>query len=257
MHRWLAFPFPDAQYDYAGPALREHWARLHAGDAVPFPENEAVQQAWRCFHAGEFEQAVRAGLAAGPAGLTVANKAQAVYATYLEPNEKHKLALLLEVAERAQAQCAGQPDDAGAHFWLGYALGRYAQGLNLLRAAEQGLGPRVREALEATLRLAPAHADARIALAALQAELVDKTGPLLGKMQGASKASAVALFEAALQLNPTSVIGRIEYGIGLMMLEGEEALDAAERLYHDAAACRPADATERLAVEAAISLLDV
>ena len=62
--------------------------------------------AWQLFHAGEFQKATEAGLklhAAGASGaMTVANKSQAIYATYLEGSEKTKLALLLEVAERAE-----------------------------------------------------------------------------------------------------------------------------------------------------------
>ena len=65
--------------------------------------------AWALFHAGEFQKACEAGLKAGGAGITVANKAQAIYANYLEKSEKTKLALFLEVAERAEAQQTSEP----------------------------------------------------------------------------------------------------------------------------------------------------
>src|SRR6185503_6918278 len=71
---WAAFPHKDNAYVYAGPALKKNWDRLHRGDCEPFPKDEAAQEAWRLFHAGEFESAVSAGLAAGSSGINAANK---------------------------------------------------------------------------------------------------------------------------------------------------------------------------------------
>ena len=98
MAKWTAFPHDAGAYTYDAGALKKKWARLHAGDAEPLPKDAAVLAAWALFHAGEFQKATEAGLkahAAGAgAGMTVANKAQAIYATYLESSEKTKLALL-------------------------------------------------------------------------------------------------------------------------------------------------------------------
>ena len=87
MGKWTAFPYDNADYVYDAAALKKLWARLHAGDAEPLPKDAAVLEAWALFHAGEFKKALDAGLKAGAngatAGLTVANKAQAIYANYL------------------------------------------------------------------------------------------------------------------------------------------------------------------------------
>ena len=90
---WTKFPHPDDAYVYTAATLKKHWARLHAGDAEPFPKDAAVVDAWIAFHAGEFEKAAKLGLAAGMAGYSVANKATCIYANYLEKNEKKKLAM--------------------------------------------------------------------------------------------------------------------------------------------------------------------
>src|SRR5262252_8820808 len=100
MTRWTAFPYDNAAYAYDTAALKKQWARLHAGDAEPLPKDDRVLAAWAHYHAGEFQKAAEAGLKAGAAGTTVANKAQAIYANYLEKSEKNKLALFMEVAER-------------------------------------------------------------------------------------------------------------------------------------------------------------
>src|SRR5687768_15218637 len=109
MAKWTAFPYDAAEYSYDAATLKKKWARLHAGDAEPLPKDDKVLAAWGLFHAGEFQKAVEAGLKAGGGGITVANKAQAIYANYLEKSEKNKLALFLEVAERAEAQAAEDP----------------------------------------------------------------------------------------------------------------------------------------------------
>lgn len=49
---------------------------------------------------------VAAGLAAGGAGITAANKAQAIYANSVEPREETRIALFEEVMKRAEAHVA-------------------------------------------------------------------------------------------------------------------------------------------------------
>src|SRR4051794_13358915 len=246
MAKWTAFPHDAAEYTHDAAALKKHWVRLHAGDAEPLPADAKVLAAWALFHAGEFQKAVEAGLKAGSAGITAANKAQAIYANYLEKSEKTKLALFMEVAERAEAQIAEDPKNANAHYFMAYALGRYSQGISIAKALAQGLGGKVKSALETTIKLAPKHADAHIALGAFHAEVIDKVGSLLGRTQGASKDAGLSAYKTALKLNPTSAIAMVEYANGLVMLEGDKRMKEATKLYEDAAAVEPQDAMERL-----------
>ena len=256
MAKWTAFPHDNADYVVDAATLKKKWARLHAGDAEPLPKDDKVLAAWALFHAGEFQKAYEAGLKAGGAGVTVANKAQAIYANYLEKSEKTKLAMFQEIAARAEQQQAAEPRNANAFYWQAYALGRYSQGISVAKALAQGLGAKVKGALETTIALAPKHADAHIALGAFHAEVIDKVGSLLARTQGASKDAGLANFRQALKLNPGSAIAMIEYANGLVMLEGEKKLKDAEKLYAEAAACEPADAMERLDVEMAKSELE-
>jgi hypothetical protein len=159
--------------------------------------------------------------------------------------------MFLEVAERAALQQAAEPKNANAFYWQAYAIGRYSQGISVAKALTQGLGSKVKTALETTIRLAPKHADAHIALGTFHAEVIDKVGKLLGRTQGADTATGLAMFRRALELNPTSAIARIECANGLVMLEGDKRMKEAETLYAEAAACEPMDAMERLDVEMA------
>ncbi len=251
MAQWTPFPHPGA-YRFDGATLKLQWPHLHCGDAEPLPEDVAVLQAWVLFHNGDFQEAAQAGLSAGSAGLTVANRATAIYANYLEQKEKTRLDLFLQVAERAQAQTAAEPGNANAWYLQAYALGRYSQGISVAKALAQGLGSKVKGSLEKAIALAPGHADARIALGAFHAEVIDKVGALIGGMTyGAKKDKGLQLFEEALKLNPGSAIARVEYANALVMLEGDKRMEEATALYEEAAAMEPRDAVEHLDVELA------
>jgi tetratricopeptide (TPR) repeat protein len=251
MAKWTAFPhLGDYQFD-AG-KVKKHWARLHAGDAEPLPNDPQVLEAWALFHNGDFERAAEAGLKAGGDGITAANKATAIYANYLEKKEKTKLDLFMEVAQRAEAQATGDAKNPNAWYWQAYTLGRYSQGISVAKALAQGLGSRVKEALERTIKLQPKHADAHIALAAFHAEVIDKVGSLIGGMTyGAKREIGLKLYQDALKINPDSAIGMIEYANGMVMLEGDRKMKEATRLYEQAAGSKPMDAMERLDVELA------
>ncbi len=254
---WAKFPYADKKFVYTAATLKKAWDRLHRGDCEPFPKDAAVVDAWIAFHAGDFQKAAEQGLKAGGAGVTVANKATAIYANYLEENEKTKLALFEEVAGRAEQQQADEPKNANAFYWHAYALGRYAQGISVAKALAAGIGGKVRTSLEAALKLAPKHADAHIALGAYHAEIIDKVGAMVGGLTyGAKKDTGLKHFETALKLNPDSAIARIEQANGFVMLEGKKALARAEALYAEAAACVPLDAMEALDVELAKSELE-
>jgi len=244
--KWASFPHL-GEFDYDAAEVRRRWSRLHAGDAEPLPQDDAVLQAWVLYHRGEFHKAVEVGLKAGGPGITVANKATCIYATYLEKKEKAKLELFQEVAQRAEAQVAREPRNASAWHMRGYALGRYSQAISVAKALAQGLGAKVKESLERAIELNPRNAEAHIALAAFHAEVIDKVGALIGGMTyGAKKDTGLKLFREALRLHPDSPIALIEYANGLVMLEGESRMAEATALYERAASLQPADAAERL-----------
>jgi hypothetical protein len=257
---WNKFPCPDDAYVYTAASLKKAWPRLHIGDAEPLPKDPVLVQAWIALHAGDFEKATKLGLEHGIDGYSVANKATCIYATYLETAEKKKIALFEEVIGRCEQQQAEQPDNAAGYYWHAYALGRYAQGISIVKALSQGLAKKVKYSLDMTLKLAPKHADALIALGSYHAEIINAVGALIGGMTyGVKKEESFKNFKAGLALNPDSAIGRVEYANALVKLEGKkkmEKMDEALALYEQAAACEPQDAMERLDVELAKSELE-
>ena len=250
--KWAKFPYDGSDYVYEGAALKKHWARLHRGDCEPFPKDAAAQEAWRAFHAGEFQRAAEAGRDAGGSAVNAAVKAQTVYANYIDKAEASRLALFEEAAAWADERRDAAPNDANAHYLYAFALGRYSQGISVTKALAQGFGGKIKDALTKALKLAPAHADAHAAFGAYQAEVINKVGSLVaGMTYGAKKDSALEHYQQALKLNPDSAISRIEYANGLIMLFDKARLDEATKLYEQAARCEPMDAMEKLDVELA------
>jgi tetratricopeptide (TPR) repeat protein len=175
-----------------------------------------------------------------------------MYATYLEKNDKKKIAMFEEVAERCERQQLEQPDNAAGYYWHAYALGRYAQGISIVKALAQGIAPKVRASLDKTIALAPKHADAHIALGAFHAEIIGSVGAMIGGLTyKVKKEEGYKAFKKAIELNADTAIGRIEYANALVALDGEKKMKEAVKLYEEAAAVDPQDAMERLDVEAA------
>jgi tetratricopeptide (TPR) repeat protein len=246
------FPYPQAAYEYAGDALKISWERLHRGDCEPFPADARLQSAWRAFHRGDFSKAIAEGSRLKSSGATVANKSAAVAATYLVDDDKAAIRLLLESATRADAATRESADDANAWYMQAFVLGRYAQSVSVVKALAAGIGSKVKKALDRALALEPKHADAHIALGLYHAEIIDKVGALAGRLSyGADAGAAVKHFEQAVKLNPGSAIAHMEFANGLLMLHGDKKHKQAVELYRKAAACKPADAMERLDVEQA------
>lgn len=267
---WAAFPHDAKAFGYAGDALKKAWPKLHAGDTEPFPDAKraaallaaagkaapnldaaalatALQETWRAFHAGDFKAAYDAGSRLGPVGASVAVKAIGIHASYLVQDEAEKLRRFEQGARLAEAAVEALPDEANSHYRHAFALGRYSQGLSIAKALKQGIAGKVRQSLDAALKLAPRHAEAHTALALYHAEIIGKVGAMIGGLTyGAKAAEAEKHIKEALKLTPASPIAHVEHGNVLMLLHGEKKEDAAAAAYEKAAGLKPLDAMEAL-----------
>ena len=270
--KWAAFPHPDKAFDYAGDKLERNWAKLHAGDQEPFPDEGHIsklikgnsklgnatdagkvatqlQEGWRAFHRGDFQQAFETGDAIGALGTALACKAMGIHANYLVKDDKEKLDRFEATAMRAEAAQALLPKEASAFYFQAFALGRYSQMISIAKALAQGLAGKVRARLEATLKLEPKHAEAHTAMALYHAEVVGKVGAMLaGLTYGAKAATAEEHLKTALKLTPDSPIAHIEHGNALLLLYGSKKEDEAAACYARAIKLKPRDAMEALDV---------
>ena len=268
---WAPFPHPSKAYDHAGAALAKAWPALHAGDGEPFPDDKratalikaagkhapkglatpavaaALQDAWRAFHRGDFQQAFEAGEALGPIGASVAVKALGIHATYLVEDEDEQVARYQQGADLAEAAIAVLPAEANSHYRHAFALGRYSQRIAITKALKMGLAGKVRADLQRTLELDPRHAEAHTALALYHAEIISKIGSLIGGMTYGAKASEAEKHIAqALKLTPDSPIAHVEHANLLLLLHGEKKESAAAKAFERAGKLKPRDAMERL-----------
>lgn len=257
MTAWNEFPYPNAAFEFVGPALKKAWKKLHLGDCEPFPGNADLQQAWRLFHTGDFQAAVNLADQLGLQAHAVANKATGIYATYLEDDETRQIECFKTAINRAEKAIRTFPDDPNAHYFHAFNLGRYSQSISVIKALKQGIGGKISQSLGKTLDLQPNHAEAHIAMGMYHAEIIDKVGKMLGAVTyGASEKEALRHFETALELSPDSPIAHIEYGNGLYLLYGDARLDEVTELYIKAAEMKPKDAMEQLDIAAAQAELE-
>jgi len=283
MSNWKTFPHNNSEFLFAGEQLPESWSELHTGDCVAYPDADWVEQcleqapdaapaafdgdhfalaaiiqdAWRCFHAGDFEQAVELAAQCGQLAHAPANKAAGIYATHLETDEAVAQACYLAAVARAVAAIKALPDDANSHYFHAFNLGRYSQSISIVTALSQGLGGKIQTSLENALALAPDHADAHIALGMYNAEIIDKVGKMLGRLTyGASADLSLKHFARALELTPDAPIAHIEFANGLYLLFGDDRLDELTDLYIKATELTAVDAMEKLDIEAALAELE-
>ena len=277
---WAAFPHDAKAFTYTGDALKKAWPKLHAGDCEPYPDTkratsllkaagkaapkldadalaEALQDAWRAFHHGDFKAAFDAGTALGPIGASVAIKALGIHATHLVDDESEQLHRYEQAATLAEAAIKALPSDANSHYRHAFALGRYSQGLSIAKALKMGIAGKVRASLDAALEREAKHAEAHTALALYHAEIINKIGAMIGGLTYGAKASeADSHIKTALKLTPSSPIAHIEHGNILLLLDERRNEDAAATAYEKAAKCKPLDAMEALDAAFAQSQLE-
>ena len=283
MAKWNRFTQNSTDYSYDGEQLLDAWADLHHGDCVEFPDAdwveqvldsapdaapgsfdgdfsalaEIIQDAWRCFHSGDFEGAVSKSEQCGQLAHAAANKAEGIYATYLQPDESKQQAHYLAAIARAESAIEALPDDPNSHYFHAFNLGRYSQSISVVKALSQGIGGKIQTSLQNALELQPDHAEAHTAMGMYNAEIIDKVGKMLGKVTyGASTPKALEHFDRALELTPESPIAHIEYGNGLYLLFGDDRIDEVSDLYVKASELQPKDAMEKLDVDAALAELE-
>ena len=261
---WADFPHPNDDFEYAGAKLKKAWTELHRGDQEPFPDErrvtdldpdcadpaataKALQQAWRDYHAGRFGKAVSDAESIGLIAHAVANKASGIYADYLEDGEATKVEIYQAGVKRAEDAIKRWPDDANAHYFRAFLLGRYSQSISVTKALAEGVAGKIRQSLDRALELAPEHAEAWTASGLYHAEIIDKVGKMIGRMTyGASAERGLEDCRKALDLTPDAPIAHLEYGNALYLLHGDKRLNESNSAYEKAAALLPHDAMQRL-----------
>ncbi len=268
---WAPFPHANKAFNYDSAAIKQHWPALHQGDCEPLPTKkrvltlvpdhpdpqgaaEALLEAWRLYHIGEFSKAYCLAEEIGPLAHAVANKSSGIYADYLEDDEARQKAIYEAGMKRAKEAIALFPNDPNAHYFHAFMTGRYSQCISIATALKQGLAGQVKTDVETTIGLEPKHAEAYLALGLFHAEVIDKVGRMVGGLTyGANSDESIAAFKKALALTPESPIAWIEYGNALYLLYGDKKIDESNEAYIKASRFEPKDAMECLDVAFALA----
>ena len=278
---WAKFPHDQKTYDFSGDKLKKAWPALHSGDGEPYPDDKRaailikaagksapkslsaedlasqLQQAWAAYHHGDFQQAFELSEVLGPVGASAACKALGIHSTYLVDDEGEQLKRFEQAGKLAEAAMVALPNEANSHYRYAFAMGRYSQGISIVKAIKLGLASKVRKALDKTLELSPKHAEAQTGLALYHAEIINKIGAMIGGMTYGAKASeAEKLMTSALKLAPDSPIAHLEHGNMLVLLYGDKKEDAAANAIEKASKLKPKDAMEKLDAEHAKAQLE-
>lgn len=270
MSKSVRLPAPAAAraFDFGGRALYAAWKQLHIGDLEPWPDAQraaallalpaqphadashladALQNAWRAYHAGEFEAAHAQGTALGVAGASVAIKAGCAHARHMLREAAARRLYVGKLIPLAEALRAALPGEANSHYRLAGAMLLHLQNMAPNARLDNAQLQMLHTALQGALQLAPRHAEAQLALGAFHATLVGRLGAIAAKMScGANATAAEHHLETARRLMPANPLAWLETGNALLMLSGMRRGAAVSEAFERAAKLAPHDAAEAL-----------
>lgn len=220
------------------------WLLLLAADAGA----QSLEDARSAYAEGRFLEAAEIGEALGTSdGYALAAQSVAIHAHYLASEDEWE-DFVDRAIQMGDEAISADSTNAEAHYQTAHALGRYAQGIGAFTALRQGLAGRIRERLDAAIRLDPYHWEARLALGGWHADIAAE-GFIARRMYGGNRPAAMVLFEQALQMAPESRVVLLEYGTRVSDLDEENGEERAREMLEKAARLPIADAYDGLIQE--------
>ena len=231
-------------------------ALTHAVPSAGVAGVEPIHEARAAYAEGRFVDAARIAETLGTSrGFALAAESLTIHAHFIA-SKGEKEALFQRAAGLARQAVRADPGNADAHLQVARAIGRHAQAIGSLEAANRGYAKEIREATEAALQLNSEMAAAHLSLGLWHAEIVGAVGSFLAYMSyGARARDAVASFERALALAPDAKAVSLECALGLLVLDENEHREKARRLLKRAIEIPAKDAYERLLDNQAVERL--
>ena len=209
---------------------------------------QSLEDARSAYAEGRFLEAAELAEALGTSdGYALAAQSLAIHAHYFATDDEWE-ELVDRAIEVSDEAIRADSTNAQAHYQAAHAVGRYAQGIGAFTALRQGLAGRIRERLDAAIRLDPYLWEARLALGGWHADIAAE-GFIARRMYGGNRPAAVVLFEQALQMAPESRVVLYEYAIRLPDLDEENGEERARELLDTAARLPIVDAYDGLIQE--------
>lgn len=209
---------------------------------------QSLEDARSAYAEGRFLEAAELAEAPGTSdGYALAAESLAIYAHYFTSGDEWE-EMVDRAIEMSDEAMGADSTNAEAHYQAAHALGRYAQGIGAFTALRQGLAGRIRERLDAAIRLDPHLWEARLALGGWHADIAAE-GFIARRMYGGNRPAAIVLFEQALQMAPESRVVLYEYAIRLPDLDEENGEERAREMLDTAGQLPIVDAYDGLIQE--------
>lgn len=209
---------------------------------------QSLEDARSAYAEGRFLEAAELAEALGTSdGYALAAASLAIYAHYFTSGDEWE-EMVDRAMEMSDEAMGADSTNAEAHYQAAHAVGRYAQGIGAFTALRQGLAGRIRERLDAAIRLDPYLWEARLALGGWHADIAAE-GFIARRMYGGNRPAAIVLFEQALQMAPESRVVLYEYAIRLPDLDEEKGEERAREMLDTAARLPIVDAYDGLIQE--------
>jgi tetratricopeptide (TPR) repeat protein len=206
-----------------------------------------LQDAQKLYAKGDFKGALEITSDIDSAeGQAFAAKVNSIYAGTQPENKQEPL---YSVSEKyANNAIKLNSKYAAGYFELARALGRLSQLRGTLAALSQGLGSKVKSALESCLDNDRSSASCMVAYGLWHAEIVAKG---VGWVYGANEGASINFFERAIAIEPKVIIHRVEYAKGMLLLNRDKYKEAAKSQLEAAIKLEPRDAADKLDLERA------
>jgi hypothetical protein len=206
-----------------------------------------IQDAQKLYAKGDFKAAFDMAADIDSAeGQAFAAKANSIYAGTQPENKQEPMYAISE--KYANNAIKLNSKYAPGYFELARALGRLSQLRGTLAALSQGLGTKVKSALESCLDLDRSSASCMVAFGLWHAEIVAKG---VGWVYGANEGASINFFERAVAVEPKVIIHRVEYAKGMLLLNRDKYKAAAKAQLEIAIKLEPRDAADKLDLERA------
>ncbi len=206
-----------------------------------------LQDAQKLYTKGDFKGAVNIANDIQTAeGQTLAAKANSIFAS-TQPDNKQE-AIYAESEKYANSAIKLNNKYSEAYFELARALGRLSQLRGTLAALSQGLGTKVKSALESCLENDRSSAECMVSYGLWHAEIVAKG---VGWLYGANEGASINFFERAIAIEPKIIIHRVEYAHGMLLLNRDKYKAAAKAQLELAIKLEPRDVADKLDLERA------
>ena len=145
--KWTKFPHADKAFAYDAAGLKGWRTRLAQRDRRTFPQRTPASSTHGAIStpANLRKRSTGSGAGAGEC----CGQGPDVCTPTIPKAEKAKIELLEEAAAFADARRGKAPKDANAHYLYAFAIGRYGQGISVVKALGAGLqGGKIKEAVD-------------------------------------------------------------------------------------------------------------